>query len=191
MMRETDDLYKLIASYTDKVTIEFLDPMVNPAQARMKGVEFAGTALMESEGRSVKVNGPTEIDIANGILRVSQKEAQLLCFLEGHAESDPFSLEHHDHFEGNEGHSHGLETKLVVHERHGMAKARHSLESMNYRIKSVRLLDMSDSLGNCDVFVVAGPQFEIRKNEIQIIKNFLDKGGNALFMLESLYKKWP
>ncbi len=188
MMRETDDLYKLIASYTDKVTIEFLDPMVNPAQARMKGVEFAGTALMESEGRSVKVNGPTEIDIANGILRVSQKEAQLLCFLEGHAESDPFSLEHHDHFEGNQGHSHGLETKLVVHERHGMAKARHSLESMNYRIKSVRLLDMSASLGNCDVFVVAGPQFEIRKNEIQIIKNFLNKGGNALFMLDPFIK---
>ena len=47
---------------------------------------------------------------------------------------------------------------------------------------------MSDSLGNCDVFVVAGPQFEIRKNEIQIIKNFLNKGGNALFMLDPFIK---
>ena len=46
MMRETDDLYNLIASYSDKVTIEFLDPMVNPAQARLRGIEFAGSALM-------------------------------------------------------------------------------------------------------------------------------------------------
>ena len=185
LMRDTDDIYRLMSSYTDKVTIEFLDPMVNPAKARMKGIEFAGTALMESEDRTLKVNGPTEVDIANGILRVSQQREQILCFLEGHSESDPFSLEHHDHFEGDQDHTHGLDTKVVVHERHGMAKARNSLESMNYTVKTVRLLDsQSDGLAGCDVFVVAGPQTELRKNELKIINKFIKDGGNALFMLD-------
>src|SRR5690349_9759166 len=64
MMRETVELYRLMAAQTGKVTVEFVDPMLNPAQARMRGVEFAGTALMESEGRKLQINGPTETDIA-------------------------------------------------------------------------------------------------------------------------------
>ena len=42
MMRETVELYQLIAAQTPRVTVEFYDPMINPAQARMLGVKFAG-----------------------------------------------------------------------------------------------------------------------------------------------------
>ncbi len=186
MMRETDDLYKLMGSYTKNITVEFLDPMVNPAQARLKGIEFAGTALLESEGRQVRVNGFTEVDIANGILRVSQGRQQTLCFLEGHAESDPFSLEHHDHFEapGKAGHSHGLDTKIVMHERHGMGKARKSLESMNYKVQSLNLLDSTQKIAHCEVLIVAGPQIQLRPREIDVIEEFITAGGNVFFMLD-------
>src|SRR5690606_38095524 len=44
MMRETVEMYQQIAKQSDKVTVEFYDPMLNPAQARMRGVEFPGTA---------------------------------------------------------------------------------------------------------------------------------------------------
>ena len=47
-MQETVDLYRLIVAETDRVTIDFHDPMLNPAQARLFGVQFAGTAVMES-----------------------------------------------------------------------------------------------------------------------------------------------
>src|SRR6185436_4952783 len=140
MMRETVEIYQLVARQTDKVTVDFYDPMLNPAQARMRGVEFAGTAIYESEGRRMQVNGPSETDIANGILRISQGKQQTVCFLDGHGEPDPFSLESHDHTEGNAGHSHGLGTKVVQHERHGMAKARHGLETLNYVVEKLSLL---------------------------------------------------
>ena len=55
----------------------------------MLGVNFAGTAVMESEGRTLQVNGGSETDIANGILRVSQSATQRVCFLDGHGEPDP------------------------------------------------------------------------------------------------------
>src|SRR5207253_2151504 len=99
MMRETVELYELIARQTRLVTVEFYDPMLNPAQARMFGVQFAGTAVMDSEGRKLQVSGDSETDIANGILRVSREATQLVCFLAGHGEADPFSLESHDHME--------------------------------------------------------------------------------------------
>lgn len=184
MMRDTVEIYQQMARETDKLTVEFYDPMLNPAQARMRGVEFAGTAIYESEGRKMQVNGPTETDIANGILRVSQGAQQTVCFLDGHGEPDPFSLESHDHSEGNPGHSHGIGAKVVNHERHGMAKARNGLETLNYDVKKVSLLQANADLKPCTVLVVAGPKSPLLDKEVTSIDRYLADGGNALFMLD-------
>jgi ABC-type uncharacterized transport system involved in gliding motility auxiliary subunit len=184
MMRETVELYRLMAAQTDKITVELFDPMLNPAQARMRGVEFAGTAIMESEGRKLQINGPTETDIANGILRISQGAQQIVCFLDGHGEPDPFSLESHDHMEGDVGHSHGLGSKMVLHERHGMAKARNSLETLNYVVQKVSLMQADAGLSRCVVLVVAGPKVPLLPVEVKAVQQYLEGGGNALFMLD-------
>ena len=184
MMRDTVELYQLIAAQSDKITGEFYDPMLNPAQARMRGVEFAGTSIIESEGRRLTINSPNEMEIVNGIFRVSQAAQQVACFLDGHAEPDPFSLESHDHMEGTAGHSHGLGSKLVLHERHGIAKARHSLETMNYVVKKVLLLQAGDTLAQCTVLIVAGPKLPLLPAEVKAIDTYLAAGGNALFMLD-------
>jgi len=184
MMRDTVEIYQQMARETDKLTVEFFDPMLNPAQARMRGVEFAGTAIYESEGRKMQVNGPTETDIANGILRISQGAQQTVCFLDGHGEPDPFSLESHDHSEGDPGHSHGIGAKVVNHERHGMAKARNGLETMNYVVKKVSLLQANAELKPCTVLVVAGPKSPLLDKEVKSIDSYLADGGNALFMLD-------
>ena len=184
MMRETVELYELIARQTKLVTVEFYDPMLNPAQARLTGVQFAGTAVMESEDRKLQVNGGSETDIANGILRVSQSAKQLVCFLDGHGEPDPFSLESHDHMEGSPGHTHGLGAKYVLHERHGMAKARHALETMNYEVEKVLLVQSANLLSRCGVLVVAGPKAALLPTEVAAVRAYLAAGGNAFFMLD-------
>jgi hypothetical protein len=107
--------------------------MINPAQARMLGVNFAGTAVLESEGRRLQVNSSSETDIANGILRVSQAATQTVCFLDGHGEPDPFSLESHDHQEGAPGHPRPGSSTCCTSAM-GMAKAR-TLETLNYKVE--------------------------------------------------------
>ncbi|MFM9885430.1 MAG: GldG family protein [Burkholderiales bacterium] len=186
MMREAVELYQLIASRSDgKVKLEFSDPMLNPAHARLRGVEFAGTAILESEGRTIRINGSAETDIANGILRVSQGVRQIVCFLDGHGEPDPFSLESHDHLEGGSGgHSHGLGAKFVLHERHGMAKARQSLESMNYTVNKMSPVGGQGDLSRCIVLVVAGPKTALLPEEVKAIQGYLAEGGNGFFMLD-------
>ena len=184
MMRETVELYQLIAAQSPRIAVEFYDPMINPAQARMLGVNFAGTAVMESEGRKLQVNGGSETDIANGILRVSQTATQRVCFLDGHREADPFSLEAHDHLEGAPGHSHGLGAKYVLHERHGLAKARHALETLNYKAEKISLLQQANGLAGCGVLVVAGPKVPLLPAEVEAIRAYLVAGGNALFLLD-------
>jgi ABC-type uncharacterized transport system involved in gliding motility auxiliary subunit len=185
MMRETVELYQLFAKNSNgKVTLEFFDPMLNPAQARMRGVEFAGTSIIESEGRRLQISGPSETDIANAVLRISRGVQQLACFLDGHGEPDPFSLESHDHTEGAGGHSHGLGAQTMLHERHGIAKARHGLEAMNYSVKKVLLMKADESLSKCNILIVAGPRTALLPGEVQAIDRYLADGGNALFMLD-------
>ena len=184
LMRETVELYELIAHQTPRVTVEFYDPMINPAQARLYSVNFAGTAVLESEGRRLQVNSPTEAEIANGILRVSQSATQLVCFLDGHGEPDPFSLESHDHTEGAPGHSHGLGAKYVLHERHGMAKARHALETLNSKVEKVLLVQRADALKGCALLVVAGPKTALLPREVEAVRGYLAGGGHAFFMLD-------
>ena len=184
MMRETVELYQMMAARSDRITLELFDPVVNPAQARLMGIQFAGSAVMQSEGRRLVVNGPSESEIANGILRVSRGVTQRVCFLQGHGEPDPFSLESHDHMEGDAGHSHGIGQKLVVHEQHGMAKARSALEAMNYTVEKVSLMQSGDRLGGCAVLVVAGPRDPLLPAEIASVRQFLGEAGNALFLLD-------
>lgn len=184
MMRETVELYQLMARENKNISLSLYDPVLNPAQARLMNVQFAGTAILESEDRKIVINGPTETDIANGILRVSQGKKQLICFLAGHNEADPFSQESHDHMEGNAGHKHGLGDKLVVHEQHGMAKARAALESLNYSVEKISLVKSTHTLSSCALLVVAGPKLALLPNEVETIRQFLRDGGNGLFLLD-------
>jgi hypothetical protein len=186
MMRETVELYQLMARQTPKISLELYDPMLNPAQARLRGVQFAGTAIMESEGRRLQINGDKETDIANGILRVSMRAQETICFLDGHREPDPFSQESHDHVEGAPGHSHGLGAQYVLHQQHGMAKARNALEAMNYKVEKVLLMRAQgpSALSHCSLLVVAGPKLELLAPEVSAIRAFLASGGNGFFMLD-------
>ncbi len=184
MMRETVELYQQAADLNKLITVDFYDPMLNPAQARTMGVQFAGTALMRSENRKLQVSGGSETDIANGILRVSRGSTQRVCFLDGHGEPDPFSLESHDHMEGDAGHSHGLGSQFIIHEQHGMAKARTALESMNYTVSKVSLMRSDASLAECALVVVVGPKAPLLPNEVKAVREYLDKGGNAFFLFD-------
>lgn len=185
MLRETVDLYEQIARNNKNITVDFYDPFLNPAQARLMKVQFAGTSVLQSEGRERRLDKQTETEIVNAILRISRGATQKLCFLDGHNEADPFSRESHDHMESTMGsHKHGLGDKLVIHEQHGMGKARDALESMNYVVEKVSLLKGGVTLDGCSLLVVAGPKIALLPAEVNAIRAYLDAGNNALFMLE-------
>ena len=188
MMRETLEIYQQIVRQNKLISLTLYDPVLNPAQARLMNVQFAGTALLQSEDRSLRINGPTETDIANGILRVSQGAKQLVCFLDGHGEANPFSMESHDHTEGNAGHSHGLGSKLVLHEQHGMAKAREALENMNYSVEKISLLQKNHTLSKCALLIAAGPKTALLPAEVESIRAYLFNGGNAFLLLDPFVK---
>jgi ABC-type uncharacterized transport system involved in gliding motility auxiliary subunit len=85
---------------------------------------------------------------------------------------------------GPDGHQHGMGAQYVLHERHGLAKALHSLETLNYEVAKIALTRSASRLDACGVLVVAGPKFPLLANETRAIEAYLAAGGNGLFMLE-------
>lgn len=185
MLREPKELLELYGRYTDKLTFDFYDPNLNPAQARMQGVLFAGTTVLESDSGVLKISGIQEADFTNAILRITQGDPQLACFLDGHNEADPLSRESHEHLEGTMGsHQHGLGSRYVLHEKHGLAKARHALESTNFKVEKFLLAQGEPVPEDCSVLIVAGPKIPLLPREVDSISRYLRGGGSAMFMLD-------
>ena len=185
LMEDAISRYRLIAAQSDRITVEFHDPALNPAAARLRNVRFPGTSVMLSEDRRIDVNGELEADLVNGILRVSQGATQKACFLTGHGEADPFSMESHDHVEAHADHAHGTGVQYVLHETHGLAKAANGLEELNYTVAAVSILrDGAAALAGCAVLIVPGPRTPLLDSEVAVLRRFLAGGGNALFMID-------
>jgi ABC-2 type transport system permease protein len=54
----------------------------------------------------------------------------------------------------------------------------------NYDLKTLNLLTSKDVPGDADLLLVSSPKADIQASEAQAIKAFLEKGGNAVFMLD-------
>ncbi len=70
-----------------------------------------------------------------------------------------------------------------MHERHGIAKARHGLEALNYVVEKVSLMQGERQPAGCGCWWWPGPN-GIAAGEVKAIDDYLAGGGNAFFMLD-------
>ena len=188
--KEMNDARALLEQYAAQnraFTVRSFDPALAPAEARRQQVQFAGTAVFESKGRRVVVNGGSEADFTNGLIRVTATGDQSVCFTDGHVEADPQSLKSHDHFEGDmgSGHSHSSGGRtLVVHERHGMGMARDALQTLGYGVRVVSLVAGPNALAGCTVVVIAGPQQAFVAAEVTQLQAYAAGGGRLIALVD-------
>ena len=188
--KEMNDARALLEQYAARnrqLTVQNFDPALAPAEARKQRVQFAGTAIFESNGRRVVVNGGTEADFTNGVIRVTANSDQTVCFTDGHVEADPLSLKSHDHFEADmgAGHSHsGGGRALVVHERHGMGMASDALQTLGYRVRPITLVTGPNTLVGCNVVVIAGPQQAFVAAEVALLQAYANAGGRLIALID-------
>lgn len=190
--RSMQDARRLLDQYaaeTPLFRLRAADPIREPGLARRYGVSYAGTAVFESGGRRLQVNGGSEIEFTNSLIRVTRSESRTLCFLEGHGEADPFSLESQDHAEGLVGpglggQENGFGRALMIHEREGMGMARASLETLGYRVQTLSLLQQTEVPAGCHVVLIAGPRQKLLGREAEALGRWLDRSGKLAVLLD-------
>jgi ABC-type uncharacterized transport system involved in gliding motility auxiliary subunit len=92
---------------------------------------------------------------------VAKQEQKKIYFLTGHGE--------HDLDDQNE---------------QGYEVVKKALENENYKIDKLLLMTKKDVPDDCAVLVVAGPSKALEQGELDAIKRYIDKGGEALFLLD-------
>lgn len=154
-----EDLFAEYKYYTDKLSVEFVDPDRKPATARQYGISSYGTLVFEQGERRQDIYGVEEQDITSAILKVSRDEQKGIYFITGHKEREPDGV-------GQDGYS----------------SIKALLEKNNYRVDTLNLA-MTDTVpSDAAALVVAGPQIEFAEDEKATLGTYLSSGGKLMIL---------
>ncbi len=148
------------ANLSPKIHIQYIDYQKQPTVARAYGLRYAGTAYVEIGPRREEAKALTEEGITGAFLK-DLKGVRKVCFVSG-------SQEH----------------ALDGTDSNGLSQFKTMIERDNYQAQSVTLLDKTAVPGDCNVLVVAGPGSDYTANEVSAIKNYVENGGRAMFLLD-------
>lgn len=159
-----ENLRKVAAKYQrvkPDTSIEFVNPDLDPVRAKQDGIQFAGQLVVRIGERSEVVDNTREQTIAHAIQRLSRGGERLVVFLEGHGERDPLA----------EG-SNGMSTLASHLQRSGFKLQPHNL---------IRTQSIPD---NAAFVVLAAPQQDWLPGEVEVLKKYVEQGGNLLWLHE-------
>ncbi|MGS1009171.1 GldG family protein [Achromobacter anxifer] len=165
------------------IQVRGVDPALRPAEAREAGIQFAGSAVLAAGERRMTINGGTETDFTNALIRISQRGAQTVCFTQGHREAALDSLTSLDDLEEHDG-DENLVARVEVHEQHGMAMARNALRTLGFATRGVNAGSLAQALPQCSVAVAAGPRTPFGEGDAQALRAWTAAGGKTLLLLE-------
>lgn len=159
-----DDMLNQFQYHSEHVTYEFIDPDLEPSIARQYNISAYGTVVFESEGKTEHINRYLEESVTNALVKVTREGQKNIYFLEGHGEHN-----------------------VNLTDQAGYNRIMQLLENQSYLVRSFSLLNEVEVPADCNVLVVAGPRTNLVGSEQEAIRDYLDRGGRALFLLNPDY----
>jgi ABC-type uncharacterized transport system involved in gliding motility auxiliary subunit len=159
--RDGKDLLEQYANLSPKVQVKYVDPDKDPQLAREAGIRSLGTAVVQVGDKKEEAKSMTEEGITGAFIRDLKSKTRTVCFTSG-------SGEH----------------QLDDSNREGLSHFKELLAKDNYETKSVDLLTKAEVPGDCTALVIAGPTKNYEQPEVNAIKNYVENGGRAFFMLD-------
>jgi ABC-type uncharacterized transport system involved in gliding motility auxiliary subunit len=170
------------------LAVRLVDTDRNPALASSQGVRVYNSAVLRTGDRRIEVITTDDREIALGLLRLLRRKETLICFGSSHGEYDIDNFEFHTHFEGTHSHSHDAQGLAVVQmEKHGLGRLRRALEKLGIAVRKVTLTSVGNIPQDCAAFVEANPRTRYSPPEANLVRDYLRRGGSALFLIEPDY----
>src|SRR5690606_19336756 len=165
-----DDAYRkaisdFIARYQRSkpdITFEFINPAEEPRIAQEAGVRAEGEVIVEYQQREDRLIPPyVEQDMTNLLVRLSRSRERAVMYLDGHAERNPLGLKNHD-----------------------LGEFGAQLEKKGFKLANPDLTLLSEVPSYGAMLVIASPQVDISEIEVAKIMDYVEKGGNLLWLLD-------
>jgi ABC-type uncharacterized transport system involved in gliding motility auxiliary subunit len=160
------------------IRYEFIDPDRQPDVAKQNEVTVYGTVqnpysgaqlkfgtvIVAYGGRKEKIEKRSEEvqeeDLTNAIIKVGRSEAKKVYLIQGHGEKDPSDTD-----------------------RTGYSEAKKTMEAQGYKVESLNLATEGKVPEDAKVLIEAGPTTEPFPQEVQFIKDFLNRGNGGFLLL--------
>jgi ABC-type uncharacterized transport system involved in gliding motility auxiliary subunit len=146
---------------TDKLNVEYIEPLKQPELANQYQVQQDGTVVFEYKGRTERATAATEQDLTNALVKAVQGEQKKIYFVQGHGEKD-----------------------TVSSERSGFSGAASALHGDNFAVEKTVLAQQTTVPADAALLVIAGPRTDYLPAEIDMIRAYLRKGGKLMMMLD-------
>lgn len=160
------ELLQRYQQHSDKLTIQFVDPSFSPDIVRQFNIQQQGEMVVSHGEQKQHVFDLSEQSLSNALVTVSRQSQPWLIFVEGHGERSPYDKS-----------DFGLSTLVQ------------NLGNQGIKVRSQNLLDTPDIPDNSAALVIASPEKEWLPGEINIVRDYLDKGGNLLWLADPTQTK--
>jgi ABC-type uncharacterized transport system involved in gliding motility auxiliary subunit len=166
-MGRGQDRLKEYQALSDRLKVEFVDPVQSPAKAQAYDVRGPWPVLVvEKDDKRERLSSDSEQELTNAIIKVNRSGKKMICMLEGQGER---SAE-----ESGE---------------RGFSGVKSSLTKGLYDVKNVFLLREKAVPTDCTALVVAGPEKDLLPDTTAAIRDWVKAGGKALVMIEPELKE--
>jgi ABC-type uncharacterized transport system involved in gliding motility auxiliary subunit len=156
--KDTLDEYRELST---KVHVKYVDAEKDPMLARQAGVKRIPTTLVQIGDRKEEAQNMTEEGITGAFVRDLKNNTRTVCFVTGSGE-------------------HQIDNS----DRNGFSRFKDLLSKDEYQSKSINLLQNAQVPQDCTVLVVGGPTGDYIQPEVDAIKQYVEDGGRAFFMLD-------
>ena len=133
----------------------------NITQARAAGVTRRGAILVQTGGKTQEAKSLSEEEVTGALVRALKSGDKLACFTEGAGE-------------------HTLDDA----DRTGYGQLKTLVEGNNYKTQSINLLQKPEIPKDCTMVIVGGPSRDYLQPAVDALKNYVENGGKAIFMLD-------
>lgn len=159
--RNLTDKFLPYQQHKSNLTLEFIDPLKQPAKARELNVGASGVVFIEYQSRRESLTALSEQTITTALQRLTYAGERWVVFLKGHGER---SLE-----DANQA---GLEQFAKL------------LQEKGLKAQGVNLAATPNIPQNTAALVIASPQSSLLPGEVKLIQDHVNAGGNLLWMAD-------
>lgn len=142
-----------------KFDFRFVDPNSNPVLANQYNITGDGKIVLVMGKNSETAAYSDETNLDQALIRLISPEARTVYFLTGHGEPD-----------------------INGSDQGALSRARSTLESKNYKVKSLNLAATNKIPSDAKALVEAGPQNPMLSQEVALVKDYLAKGGSLIVL---------
>ena len=165
---EAGDIRKIINDFValyqrvkPDLFLTFIDPIEQPKLAQEAGVQMNGEMVVSFNDRREHITTINEQVFSNALMRLARAEEKLIVALSGHGER-----------------------KLDGNANYDLGEFGKQLRNNGFISQRLNFATEHEVPMNTSVLIIASPQIDLMPGEVDMLLNYIDRGGNLLWLVD-------